>query len=121
MSADKRIDELTAVTPVAADLIAVYDISNPGTKKITLQQVSDLLAPVGGLTTIYPIAPAGTTVTVAALIGKTIKLLLRGGIGSGEVITSGIPAGEQILFNSITGLLTAANPFVGETLTIQYA
>jgi len=74
-------------------------------------------------TTIYPIANDTLNVTVGALVGKTITLFLRGGIGSGELITSGTPTGTQVLFTSATGTFTVAagNKFIiGEQLTVQF-
>jgi len=74
-------------------------------------------------TTIYPIANDTLNVTISALAGKTVTLFLRGGIGSGELITSGTPTGTQVLFTSATGTFTVAagNEFViGEQLTVQF-
>lgn len=74
-------------------------------------------------TTIYPIANDTLNVTISALVGKTVTLFLRGGIGSGELITSGTPTGTQVLFTSATGTFTVAagNEFIiGEQLTVQF-
>lgn len=118
---DKRTDQLTAVTPALSDLLPLYDVSNPGTKKITLTQLASLIGGAGSsVTTIYPNVTAGSTATVPALIGKTIKLLARGGTIV-EAITTGTPTGDQILFDDTTGLLTPAIAFYDEKLTIQYA
>jgi hypothetical protein len=120
---DKRIDQLSSVTPVISDLMAIYDSSNPGTKKITLAQLAALIGSAGAsVQKLYITNATGTSVTDATLIGKTLLLILRGGIGTGEIIESGTPIGEQILFNASTGEITPSTdlPFVDETLTIQY-
>lgn len=122
MSQDKRIDQLTPVTPVLSDLIALYDVSNPGTKKVTLTQIQTL---VGGaaasVQVLFHTCSVGVTETIATLVGRGVRLILRGGIGSGEIITSGIPTGNQILFDSVTGTITCNEGFsAGELLTIQY-
>ena len=120
MAVDKRIDQLAAVIPVLADLMAIYDVSSPGTKKITLAQLVSLLNNDLGLTTIYVTATESNVVSDARMVGQSVKLVLRGGIGSGEVITSGSPTGEQLLFNSDAGTLEAAYNFAdGEQLTIM--
>ena len=119
---DKRTDQLTAVTPALSDLLPLYDVSNPGTKKITLTQLASLIGGAGAsVTTIYETVAAGSTATIATLVGATIKLLARGGTIV-EVTTAGTPSGDQIKFDNTTGLLTAAIPFFqDEKLTIQYA
>lgn len=78
----------------------------------------------GSVTTIWVMATAGVTTTVSALIGKSVKLLLRGGIGTGEIITTGSATGTKVLFDTTTGDLTvhSDNQFLDfEELTIQYA
>lgn len=73
-----------------------------------------------GVSTIYITATDTNVITDARMIGVSIKIVLRGGIGSGEVITTGVPIGEQLLFNSGAGSLTAASNFgSGELLTIM--
>jgi len=81
----------------------------------------------GGLsglpTTIYVSATAGLTINVPATIGHAVILVLRGGIGTGGVITTGSPTGTQVLFDTTTGNFTVAtgNEFIAsETITIQY-
>lgn len=117
---DKRIDQLSAVIPVLADLMAIYDVSSPGTKKITLAQLISLLNANAGITTIYITATDSNVVADAAMVGRDVKLVLRGGIGSGEVITTGSPIGDQLLFNSGAGTLEAAYNFAdGELITVM--
>lgn len=119
MAVDKRIDQLSAAIPVLADLMAIYDISNPGTKKITLAQLISLLNANAGLTTIWVTASASTVISDAQMVDRDVKLVLVGGIGSGEVITTGTPTGDQLLFDSSAGTLERAYEFTaGEIITI---
>lgn len=120
MAVDKRIDQLAAVIPVLADLLAVYDVSTPGTKKITIAQLVSLLNASSGITTIYVTATDSNVVADSRMVGRDVKLVLRGGVGSGKIITSGSPIGDQLLFNSGAGTLRGAYNFTaGEVLTIQ--
>ena len=120
MAVDKRIDQLAAVIPVLADLMAIYDVSSPGTKKINLGQLVSLLNTSAGITTIWVTATDSNVVADARMIGRDVKLVLRGGIGSGEIITTGSPIGDQLLFNSGAGTLESSYNFAdGELLTIQ--
>ena len=120
MAVDKRIDQLAAVIPVLADLLAVYDVSSPGTKKITIAQLVSLLNASSGITTIHVTATDSDVVADARMVGREVKLVLRGGVGSGEIITSGSPIGDELLFNSGAGTLQGAYNFAdAEKLTIQ--
>lgn len=121
MAVDKRIDQLAAVVPVIADLMAIYDVSSPGTKKITLAQLVSLLNASAGETTIWVTATDSNVISDARLVGRSVTLVLIGGIGSGEIITSGSPIGEQLLFTTGAGTLERAYNFAaGETITIKY-
>lgn len=120
MAVDKRIDQLSAVIPVLADLMAIYDVSSPGTKRITLAQLVSLLNAASGITTIYFTATDSDVVSDARMVGRDVKLVLIGGIGSGEVITSGTPTGNQLLFDSSAGTLQRSYNFAaGEEITVQ--
>lgn len=119
-SVNKRIDQLSAVIPVLADLMAIYDVSSPGTKRITLAQLVSLLNAASGITTIYFTATDSDIVSDARMVGRDVKLVLVGGIGSGEVITSGTPTGNQLLFDSSAGTLQRSYKFAaGEEITVQ--
>ena len=121
MAIDKRIDQLSAAVPVTSDLMAIYDISNPGTKKITLAQLASLLNAVSGETTIWVTATASNVISDARLVGRSVKLVLIGGIGSGEIIITGTPTGEQLKFDTSAGTLQRSYDFAaGETITIKY-
>lgn len=121
MAVDKRIDQLAAVVPVIADLMAIYDVSSPGTKKITLAQLVSLLNASAGETTIWVTATDSNVISDARLVGRSVTLVLIGGIGSGEIITSGSPTGEQLLFTTGAGTLERSYNFAaGETITIKY-
>lgn len=120
MAVDKRIDQLSAVIPVLADLMAIYDVSSPGTKRITLAQLVSLLNAASGITTIYFTATDSDIVSDARMVGRDVKLVLIGGIGSGEVITTGTPTGNQLLFDSSAGTLQRSYNFAaGEEITVQ--
>lgn len=74
---------------------------------------------------IYFTATATKVLTVPALIGASIVLILRGGLGVDSVVeaTSGVPTGSTIFFNKITGTLTVNDEFIfinTEILTIQF-
>lgn len=75
-------------------------------------------------TTIWKtVGSSGTTFTVTELIGGVVKLILRGGVGSGEILTSGSASGNKIRFDDATGDLIVASGndwFANEELTIQY-
>jgi hypothetical protein len=118
---DKRIDQLTAAALALDDLLPFYDVSNPGTKKTTIQALLNYLAPVGGLTAQWVTTTPGPTINVPALVGKSIKGIFLPGGGLPEVITIGVPDPSQILFDDLTGDLTAGNDFVGEKILIQYS
>lgn len=124
MARDKRIDELAAVVPATDDLLPLWDTSTSGTKRVTVQQIISLVSSgVGEQTLYYDVTVESNEVTVSALIGRTVKLLLIGGIGSGEVITSGTPTGNQVKFDNTNGKFTKAvgnNFYVGENLTVRY-
>jgi hypothetical protein len=124
MPLDKRIDQLAPVVPEVTDLIALYDLSSPGTKKITIGQIVALINTIAGtVTTIWATATESNSFYDARLIGRNIRLVLLGGIGSGEIITSGTPTGNQLLFDSLAGTLTkpSGDTFAdGELLTIMY-
>jgi hypothetical protein len=120
MALDKRIDQLAATIPVLSDLLAIYDVSNVGTKKITLAQLVALLN-VSNLTTIYVTATDSNVISDARLVGRFVRLVLVGGIGSGEVITTGTPAGDEIKFDNTAGTLERSYNFAaGEKITIQF-
>ena len=120
MALDKRIDQLAAAIPTLSDLMAIYDVSNIGTKKITLAQLVALLN-VSNLTTIYVAATDSNVISDARLVGRFVRLVLIGGIGSGEVITSGTPTGDQLKFDNTAGTIERSYNFAdGELITIQF-
>jgi len=72
-------------------------------------------------TTIWVLATDSPTITDAALIGKQVQLVLIGGIGSGRIITTGTPTGNQLKFDSAAGTLERSYNFAdGEEITIKY-
>jgi hypothetical protein len=124
MAIDKRIDQLAPAVPELTDLMALYDLSNPGTKKITISQLVSLISiSAGNVLTIWATATESNSFYDARLIGRAVRLVLLGGIGSGEIITTGTPTGNQLLFDSAAGTLTrpsGVNFADGEELTIMY-
>ena len=73
-------------------------------------------------TTIYVTATDGLTLSVPITVGKTVTLLLRGGIGA-QVITTGSPSSSQVFFDGTVGSFSvpSGSDFVsGENITIQY-
>ena len=125
MGRDKRIDELATGVPSSEDLLAMYDMSSPGTKRITVAQIVSLMSAISGSQTIWKtVATGGPSVYFTEIIGRQITLILRGGIGTGKVVdlNTTIPTGTQIGFDSITGELQCnSSPWLPtEELTIQY-
>ena len=121
MAIDKRIDQLAATIPVLSDLLAIYDLSNPGTKKITIAQLVALINVNAGGSTIWVSATDSNVVSDARLVSRAVQLVLIGGIGSGEIITTGTPTGEQLKFDTSAGTLERSYNFAdGETITIKY-
>lgn len=98
---------------VSTDTLELYRFNGSGWNQ--------LIGSCVGLNTIFIIATETDILTDARLIGKSVKLILRGGIGSGVIITIGTPVGNEILFNSTFGTLEAAENFGGgELITVQY-
>jgi predicted secreted protein len=56
----------------------------------------------------YTAAGGETTVTFAAAIGSTCISVTRGGVEVRTINTSGTPTGENVTFNSATGVITFA-------------
>lgn len=121
MALNKRIDQLPTTSPANNDEFAVWDNSLSSTRKLTLAQIAAFIgsSATGTPVTIYQENVSGTSINIPALVGKTVLILLRGGIGE-KIVTTGSPAFDETLFNTSTGDLTPGNPFVGERLTIQY-
>lgn len=86
------------------------DVSSLGFIPITSNSTSS-----ANPTTIYALASEGTTISIPSTVGKTVSLAFRG-IGIVEVITSGTPITNQVLFDVATGLFTVANdnPFFNQ-------
>jgi len=56
----------------------------------------------------YTAAGGETTVTFVAAIGSTLMSVTRGGVEVRSINTSGTPTGEDVSFNSATGVITFA-------------
>lgn len=122
MALNKRIDQLPTTSPANNDEFAVWDNSLSSTRKLTLSQIASFIAstPVGATQKLYIDNATGATVNDSTLIGKNVLVVLRGGIGGDKIITVGVPAFDEILFDTSTGDLTGGTPFAGERLTILY-
>lgn len=57
----------------------------------------------------YTAAGGETTVTFVAAIGSTLMSVTRGGIEVRTINTSGVPTGEDVTFNTATGVITFAS------------
>jgi len=90
-----------------------FALSNSGTSSTSVSTRTD-----------WYYATAGVVTNIPSLIGKSIQLVLRGGIGTGVIILSGTPIGNEVLWNTATGDLTTSvdNEWVNlELLTIQHS
>ena len=56
----------------------------------------------------YTAAGGETTVTFVAAIGSTLMSVTRGGVEVRTINTSGVPTGEDVTFNTATGVITFA-------------
>lgn len=56
----------------------------------------------------YTAAGGETTVTFVAAIGSTLMSVTRGGVEVRTINTSGVPTGENVTYNSATGVITFA-------------
>ena len=56
----------------------------------------------------YTAAGGETTITWSDMIGKICLGVTRGGVEVRTILTSGVPTGENVTFNSTTGVLTFA-------------
>lgn len=105
---DKRIDQLTAVSPSLLDLLPIYDVSDPNTRKITIQQLASLLSLSVAIDRYeYTSLIEQTTITVPELAGcAKVLSVWRGGSNVSKIITGGTPSGNQVSVNLTTGALT---------------
>ena len=102
------------------DGIATFSIALKGTGSIT--QVFTPPSPTTGIVYRYPAmgdtAPptTGAYTWETGLIGKNILNVVKDGRGSSDIILSGTPVGNEVLYDSTTGDFTWALPFEeGET------
>lgn len=105
-------------------LVPIYDLIS----SIPITYLDTLIRSYGmGSTTLYFEVPDGaetSSVTIPALVGKAVRLLLRGGMGVPAIVTDNrVLTGGIVRFTTATGVLNAAddNLFTPlEILTIQY-
>jgi predicted secreted protein len=91
--------------------IATYSVSLQGsgaygTTGTTINPQGVVIA--GGATIMKQYTAAGgeTTITWTDVIGNTCLYVSRGGVDVREILTSGTPTGDQVKWNSTTGVLT---------------
>lgn len=77
-----------------------------GTTGTTINPQGVVIA--GGATIMKQYTAAGgeTTITWTDVIGNTCLYVSRGGVDVREILTSGTPTGDQVKWNSTTGVLT---------------
>jgi TP901-1 family phage major tail protein len=92
---------------------STYSVSLQGTGAYT---ISGTEVTPGGVVVVgsnvlmfdYTATGGETTVTLSGAIGKTCITVTRGGVEVRSIATSGVPTGENVSFNSSTGVLTFA-------------
>lgn len=92
---------------------STYSVSLQGSGPYTIQgtQVTPGgVVVVGTNVTMYDYTASGgeTTITWAGAVGMSCVTVTRGGIEVRSIATSGVPTGENVTFNSSTGVLTFA-------------
>lgn len=97
-----------------AESTSTYSVSLQGTGPYTIQgtQVTPSgVVVVGTSVTMFDYTAAGgeTTITWTGAIGLSCVTVTRGGIEVRSISTSGVPTGENVTFNSLTGVLTFAS------------
>lgn len=114
------ISDLLANRPVRAGKGAVFISSDTlGIYRYNGAAWDEIRGTGSGEPPIYIFATGTNTVTDSRLIGKSVKLVLRGGIGSGEIVLTGPPVDDQLLFDPVLGSLEAVEDFGnGELLTV---
>jgi hypothetical protein len=91
--------------------IATYSISLQGTGPYVISgtqaSTGNIIVRNGILINQEYVATGGeTTITFASVVGKNCVYVSRGGIDVREIITSGSPSADQVLWNTLTGVLT---------------
>lgn len=107
-----NISSLSLSGPV--ENISTYSVSLQGSGPYTIQgtQVTPAgVVVVGSNVTMYDYTASGgeTSITWAGAIGMSCVTVTRGGIEVRSIGTSGVPTGENVVFNSSTGVLTFAS------------
>lgn len=98
---------------ISTDTLELYQFNGTGW--------SQLIGSNTGLNTIFLTGSGTGIITDSRLIGRSVKLILRGGIGSGQIITTGLPVNNEILYNSTLGTIQSIIDFdLNELITVQY-
>jgi hypothetical protein len=93
---------------------STYSVSLQGTGTYTIsgtQVTPSGVVVVGTNVTMYDYTATGgeTSITWTGAIGMSCVTVTRGGIEVRSIATSGVPTGENVTFNSSTGVLTFAS------------
>lgn len=110
-SGQANLTSLSLSGPVEGASTYSVSLQGTGAYSITGTQVTPTgVVVVGSNVTMKQYTAAGgeTTITWADMIGFTCVSVSRGGIEVRTIATSGVPTGENVTFNSATGVLTFA-------------
>lgn len=106
------------------DNVAVFNVGFQGSGLLTLDFAPIVPVPIGGvLVNRYEWTAAGGELgfTDSSLINKYILEVNTDGKGDGKILFGGIPVGDDVLYNILTGAFTWAIPFeAGEEVYILY-
>jgi predicted secreted protein len=111
ISGTTNITSLSLSAPVEGASTYSLSLQGTGAYSISGTQVIDggTAVSTSGVTSAPFIASGGEyTITFVGGIGKALISLTRGGIEVRTINTSGAPTGEDVTFNSLTGVLTFA-------------
>jgi len=111
ISGTANITSLSLSAPVEGTSTYSLSLQGTGAYSISGTQVIDggTAVSTSGVTSAPFIASGGEyTITFVGGIGKALISLTRGGIEVRTINTSGAPTGEDVTFNSLTGVLTFA-------------
>ena len=92
---------------------STYSVSLQGTGAYTISGTEVTpggVVVVGSNVVMFDYVATGgeTSITLSGAIGKTCITVTRGGVEVRSIATSGVPTGENVSFNSSTGVLTFA-------------
>ena len=116
---DQNIENGTGTTPIALQGVANYVFALCGAKVGVAQDILNngssggSVVPGGGgqgVREYSKFAVEGTaSITFSEAVNTTLLYASRGGLDVGTILTSGVPTGNQVVWNSSTGTLTVAS------------